>query len=104
MAAIAQVSIDLAKIDKSQVVTKKNKNGTTAKYLNVDVLIRDDVNNYNQNVSIYHSQSKEQRLAKEDKNYVGNGRVVWVEGAVEAVPYNKPAVAKTEAVTEDLDF
>lgn len=97
MAVIANLSIDLSKIDKSKVVSKG-----TAKYLNLDVVIRDEINQYNQNVSAYHTQSKEQREAKEDKQYVGNGRVVFVNGEVEAVPYKKPAVAA--AATDDLDF
>jgi hypothetical protein len=97
MAVIANLSIDLSKIDKSKVVSKG-----TAKYLNLDVVIRDEINQYNQNVSAYHTQSKEQREAKEDKQYVGNGRVVFVNGEVQAVPYNKPAVAA--AATEELDF
>lgn len=103
MAVIANLSIDLAKIDKSLVVTKKNKSGVVAKYLNLDVVIKDEINQYNQNVSAYHTQSKEQREAKEEKQYVGNGRVVFVNGEVEAVPYNK-AGAVPAAATEELDF
>lgn len=97
MAVIANLSIDLSKIDKSKVVAKGS-----SKYLNLDVVIRDEINQYNQNVSAYHTQSKEAREAKQDKQYVGNGRVVFVNGAVEAVPYNKPAVPA--AATEELDF
>lgn len=97
MAVIANLSIDLSKIDKSKVVAKGS-----SKYLNLDVVIRDEINQYNQNVSAYHTQSKEAREAKQDKQYVGNGRVVFVNGPVEAVPYNKPAVPA--AATEELDF
>ena len=42
MAAIASVSIDLSKIDKSLIKEKG-----TSKYLNVDILIRDEINQYN---------------------------------------------------------
>lgn len=98
MAAIAQISIDLTKIDQSRVIVKgKNK------YLNLDVLIRDEVNQYNQNVAVYHSQNKEEREAKETKNYVGNGKAVWSKGEIVVVS-SQPKVAQTQEVTADLDF
>lgn len=39
--------------------------------------INDEVNDYNQNVSATISQSKEDREAKKDKFYVGNGKTFW---------------------------
>lgn len=98
MAAIAQISIDLTKIDQSRVIVKgKNK------YLNLDVLIRDEVNQYNQNVAVYHSQTKEEREAKDSKNYVGNGKAVWSKGEIVVVS-SQPKVAQTQEVSADLDF
>ena len=98
MAAIAQISIDLTKIDQSKVVVKgKNK------YLNVDVLIRDEVNQYNQNVAVYHSQTKEERESKASKSYIGNGKAVWAKGEIVTVS-SQPKVAQTQEVSADLDF
>jgi uncharacterized protein YacL (UPF0231 family) len=97
MAAIASVSIDLSKLDKSLLKVKG-----TSKYLNVDILIRDEVNQYNQNVAVYHTQSKEERESKTDKKYVGNGKAVWSKGEIVTVAYNAPK--KLEEVSEDLDF
>ena len=98
MAAIAQISIDLTKIDQSRVIVKgKNK------YLNLDVLIRDEVNQYNQNVAVYHSQNKEERESKEAKSYVGNGKAVWSKGEIVVVS-SQPKVAQTQEVSADLDF
>ena len=51
-------------------------------WANVTVVLNDETNQYGQNVSAYMNQTKEQREAKEAKNYVGNGRVVWTEGSV----------------------
>ena len=74
MAGLVNVSLDLSKIDKTKV-----KDG---KYLNAIVAIGDDTNQYGQNASMYISQSKEEREAKEAKTYIGNGKVVWNDGNI----------------------
>ena len=74
MALIASISIDVKKIDKSKLAK--------GQYLNLDVTVRDEVNQYGQNVSLHYTQSKEEREAKEEKSYIGNGKVVWTDGKV----------------------
>jgi hypothetical protein len=74
MAGLINVSLDLSKIDKTKV-----KDG---KYLNAIVAIGDDTNQYGQNASMYISQSKEEREAKEARTYIGNGKVVWNDGNI----------------------
>jgi len=74
MAGLISVSLDLSKIDKTKV-----KDG---KYLNAVVAIRDETNQYGQNASMYISQSKEEREAKEVRTYIGNGKVVWNDGSI----------------------
>lgn len=79
-------------------------------WANVDVFISDEVNEYGQNVSAAMSQTKEERESGERKNYVGNGRVVWTSGTVEAAPRPEskgvPAAAQSQAgrETPDLPF
>jgi hypothetical protein len=51
-------------------------------YANVTMFIDDETNEYDQNVSVVLTQSKEQREAKEPRVYVGNGRVAFVDGNV----------------------
>lgn len=46
------------------------------------VSTNDEVNGYGQNVSAYVSQSKEDREAKKNKFYVGNGKVFWTDGKI----------------------
>jgi hypothetical protein len=54
-------------------------------WANITVFVNDDTNQYGQNVSASNEQSKEQREAKEAKQYVGNGRVVWTsDGTIAA--------------------
>jgi hypothetical protein len=76
MATIINASIDVTKIPKDSLV--KGKKGT---YANVTVFINDETR-FGNNASIAMSQSKEQREAGDPKVYLGNGRVVYTEGAV----------------------
>lgn len=61
-----------------ETVEKKGEKG-----IEITISTNDDTNNYGQNVSSYVSQSKEQREAKTNKFYVGNGKVFWTDGKIE---------------------
>lgn len=74
MATLIGLSIDVTKIDKSKL-----GNG---KYLNLTVSVEDETNQYGQNVSAYLQQTKEEREAKANRQYLGNGRVFWTDGNV----------------------
>lgn len=52
------------------------------KGVSITVSLSDETNQYGQNVSGYVSQTKEQREAKANKYYVGNGKVFWTDGKV----------------------
>lgn len=73
MAQIISASIDLTKIDKSKIVNHKNGGA----YYNIDIFIKDEKDQYGNDCAISQSQSKEQREAKENKVYIGNGKSVW---------------------------
>lgn len=89
-----------------------NKNKITFNekgYANVTVFINDDTNDYGQNVSMAMEQTKEEREAKTPKNYVGNGRVVWTDGKIEAAERRDQGVTSAEQSqagreTPDLPF
>jgi hypothetical protein len=51
-------------------------------YKNYTLSLNDETNGYGQNVSVWESQTKEQQSAKEQRNFVGNGKVVWTDGNV----------------------
>ena len=53
-----------------------------AGWANVTVFLNDETNVYGQNASAAMDQSKEQREAKEAKQYIGNGKVVWTDGTI----------------------
>ena len=76
MSTIISASIDLAKIDKKSIYEKDGK-----KYLSLQISVNDETK-YGNNVSIAIGQTKEQREAKADKTYLGNGKVVWTDGKI----------------------
>ena len=82
---IIAASIDLAKIDKSRII--EGKNG--AKYYNISILVKDEKDQYEQDVAITQGQTKEERTAKVKAVYIGNGKTV----------YDKPAEPKQQEPT-----
>ena len=67
--SIINFSINLDKIDKSKIIT-----GKKGKYLNLTLdSNRDGEDQFGNTHYVYQSQSKEEREAKNDKNYLGNG-------------------------------
>ena len=74
-----------------------------AVYYNCTLSVNDEANQYGQNVALTDSQTKEERDAKKQKNYLGNGNVVWTDGNIVAIK-KEAAAQKTEAVEVDLPF
>lgn len=97
MAILINASIDLAKIDKSKIIEKDGK-----KYLNLTVSVNDEVNQYNQNVSISVAQSKDEK--GQPKTYLGNGRVVWENGVMPKKVETSQSAPTTSSGDDDLPF
>ena len=72
MSAIINASIRVDKLPKEKFI--KGKDG--AVYYNLTISLNDDTR-YGNNVAIMDSQTKEEREAKAQRNYLGNGKVVW---------------------------
>lgn len=70
---IISASIDMTKIDKSKIINHQNG----SEYLNISIVINDEPDKFGQDVAIHHSQSKEEREAKEKRTYIGNGKTVY---------------------------
>ena len=92
MSAILNLSIDLSKVDKSKLVD--------GKYLNTQIFINDETK-FGNNVSMAYSQSKEQRDAKESKQYIANGKVVYVNNGIVVA---EKEVNNTPKVEENNDL
>jgi len=100
MSAIISGSIDIAKLPKEKFV--KGKNGSV--WYNFTIAVQDETR-FGNNVAFMDSQTKEEREAKVAKNYLGNGKVVWMsdQGVTLAERDEQPQAVK-EAVGDDLPF
>lgn len=96
MGALINVSINLDKLDKSKIIKGKKGN-----YYQLTLSVQDETSAYGDNASIFDTQSKEERDAKANRNYVGNGSVIWTDGNIVAAerkqqPAQEPAVEEAD--------
>ena len=100
MSAIINGSIRVDRLPKEKFI--KGKDG--AVYYNFTIAVQDETR-YGNNVAFMDSQTKEEREAKVAKNYLGNGKVVWMsspDGVTVAERDDQPQVA--EPASDDLPF
>lgn len=101
MAKLLGISIDLAKIDKNRI--KPGKNGQ--KYYDVSIMVNDQEDQYGKDVQVWEGQTKEEREAKSQRNFLGNGKTVWDGGSVQATPTKpSPVPAAAEEENDGLPF
>ena len=75
------------------------------KGISITLSLNDKSNDYGQNVISFVSQNKEQREAKKEKFYVGNGKVFWSDGKITVADKNKTDTNDTKQdKSEDLPF
>jgi hypothetical protein len=99
MGQLLAISIDVTKLDKSKFIA--GKKGT---YANLTISVNDTDDQFGNNVSIWEGQSQEEREAKADRNFLGNGKVVWT-GGDKGSQSSTPAPKKQAAlVDDDLPF
>lgn len=99
MGQLLAISIDVTKLDKSKLV--KGKKGT---YANITVSVNDEDDQFGNNVSIWESQLKEEREDKEDRNFLGNGKVVWSSQSSNDAPKKSSKKSKQDEEPDDLPF
>lgn len=75
MASIISASIDLTKIDKAKIYE-----GKKGKYYPITVVLNDEPGQDGDSGYIMTEQTKEERDAKAQKQYLGNVKVVWTNG------------------------
>ena len=101
MSAIITYSIRVDKLPKEKFIAGKDG----AVYVNLTMSVNDETR-YGNNTSIYVSQTQEEREAKKQKTYIGNGKVVWNNGSiVNAERENQEQVVESNTTgTADLPF
>ena len=78
MSSLAEVYIKKETLEiMLKVINAKNQSG-----ISLQIGINDETNQWGQNVSVSVSQTKEEREAKKDKYYVGNGKVFYTDGKI----------------------
>ena len=97
MSTLITGSIRVDKLPKEKFI--KGKDG--AVYYNFTISVQDETR-YGNNVAFMDSQTKEERDAKVQKNYLGNGKVVWTDGNITLAEKEE---VKAEATADaDLPF
>jgi hypothetical protein len=99
MSAIINVSLNLDSLNKSKVIKGKKGN-----YYNITLSVNDQTSQFGDNVSLFDTQTKEERDVKAERNYVGNGKVTWTDGNIVAAERQESQQKQAEPVAEDVDF
>ena len=105
MAGIIKASINLNAIDKSKIIT-----GKKGKYLPITITVNDEPDQFGNQGPVCIEQTKEEREAKVAKTYLGNVKVVWINGDnVDAAPrtdqpQQQQAQPAKQEVEDDLPF
>ena len=95
MSTLINASIRVDRLPKEKFI--KGKDG--AVYYNLTISVQDETR-YGKNVAFTDSQTKEERDAKKEKLYLGNGKVVWTDGKVNLADKE----VKEEVAVNDLPF
>ena len=77
MAEILSGSINLNLIKKENIKEVTLKDGSTAKFLNINIAINNEVDQYGNVAGLTISQTQEEIQAKTKKVYLGNLKRVW---------------------------
>ncbi len=97
MSTLITGSIRVDKLPKEKFIMGKDG----AVYYNFTISVQDETR-YGNNVAFMDSQTKEERDAKVQKTYLGNGKVVWTDGSITLAEKEE---AKVEATADaDLPF
>ena len=100
MALILATSINL-----NQIPTEKIIIGKKGKYLPISITLNDELDQFGNQGPVIVSQSKEERLAKAPKTYLGNVKLVWTNGEVKKFDVQAaPAPQVEEKIEDDLPF
>jgi hypothetical protein len=98
MAVLSSVYITTEKLKELLSVLNQKQ----AKGIDLTISIQDETNSFGQNLSMFVSQSKEDRDAKKTKYYLGNGKVFWTDGTVKVA--EKTDAPKQDVKKDDLPF
>ena len=99
MSTLITGSIRVDKLPKEKFI--KGKDG--AVYYNLTISVGDETR-YGNNVAFTDSQTKDERDAKVQKTYLGNGKVVWTDGTVKLAEREEEVAVAVDEQSGDLPF
>mgnify|MGYP003625133788 FL=1 len=99
MSTLITGSIRVDKLPKEKFI--KGKDG--AVYYNLTISVGDETR-YGNNVAFMDSQTKDERDAKVQKTYLGNGKVVWTDGTVKLAEREEQVAVAVDEQSGDLPF
>ena len=89
MAEILSGSINLNLIKKENIKEVTLKDGSTAKFLNINITINNELDQYGNVAGLTISQTQEERQAKTKKVYLGNLKRVWSDAPAPTLETSK---------------
>lgn len=96
MSKLMSLSIDLSKIDKSKIT--EGKNG--AKYYSLTIELKDEKDQYGNDLTAWTTQTKEDRESKVNRTYLGNGKIIYSSNTEKT---NYVTENKTTLLTEEVN-
>ena len=100
MSALINFNLRVDKLPKEKFIAGKEG----AVYVNLTMAVNDETR-YGNNTSVYVAQSKEEREAKKQRQYLANGKVIWTDNVIvlaEREPQAEPVTTANEKA--DLPF
>ena len=98
MGILINGSINVSKLPKDKL--DRSKKGEL--FYNFTMSVEDETDQFGNNVGMWDAQTKEQREAKEKRNYTGN--VVWTDGKVSVAEKQVAPQESAPPVDDDLPF
>jgi hypothetical protein len=99
MGQLIKITIEAEKLRNAPSFTSEK---TGRKYFSLMVDVGDRVDQYGNHVSMYSEQTKEQREGKVPRHFVGNGKVIYGHGKIDAnAPAQQESAPKKSAPKED---
>jgi len=89
------------KLDVKKIPKEKYFEGKKGVYIDLTLSVNDEPNEFDQTISAWVEQSKEERENKVDRVFCGNGSVIWTDGKMLPVRV-KAQTTSTDGV--DLPF
>ena len=98
MSALINFNLRVDKLPKEKFIAGKEG----AVYVNLTMAVNDETR-YGNNTSVYVAQSKEEREAKKQRQYLGNGKVLWTDNNI-VLAEREPQAEQVTTEKADLPF